>query len=99
VTPRTTLSVSAAHIATVRGFLPPKGMTSIADVPTKPKEAAALHAALDALAARIDGLETALRQIACMDDPSADRNDDLIYGAQATRIARAALADAKETEA
>lgn len=36
-------------------------------------------------------LREALERIAHMDDPSADRNDDLIYGAQATRIARAAL--------
>ncbi len=36
-------------------------------------------------------LEAALERIAHMDDSSADRNDDLIYGAQATRIARAAL--------
>ena len=38
-----------------------------------------------------DALADALREIAGMTDPTADRNDDLIYGAQCVRIARAAL--------
>lgn len=35
----------------LRGFLPPKGMTSIAASPTKPAQAKALHDALDSLVA------------------------------------------------
>jgi hypothetical protein len=94
VNTRSTLSVSAAHIATVRGFLPPKGMTSIADETTKPKEAAALHAALDALAARIDTLTGALEHI------EAVATLEPTCGARKIRrVARAALADAKKTKA
>jgi hypothetical protein len=112
---RTPISVSAAHIATVRHALEGKGyksgyyvaaetapsghlrVDSIADhVPFKEWNAKDALAALDALAARIEQLETRLKEIAHYYEAVYAPGDQAY---QAVIVARAALADAKETKA
>jgi hypothetical protein len=108
VSNRTTLSVSAAHIATVRGALKANGVMRYGQYERSNTYPAL--AALDALAARIAELETALRKIAdnvgygdyvacaCITEPEKG-HVTCTCAPQFRRIARAALADAKETEA
>jgi putative hemolysin len=107
--PRTTLSVSAAHIATVREYVEERGYETVWTVDVAepelgrqpsicPRDTAPILAALDALAARIDTLETALRANPVERQAIRERAGERIAAEILAKIAALAAADTADTD-